>query len=448
MGIEMLAGFIVLLACLFLGIKHGGIGLAVISGIGLMLYTFVFGYKPGTPPIGVMLTIMAVVTCAGFLQTSGGLTVMLKYAEKFLRNNPKHITILAPVTTWFLTVLCGTGHVVYTMFPIIYDISIKQNVRPERPMAVSSIASQMGISASPVSVAVVSIIGFMAAAGYNYSLLQILAVSIPATLIGVLCAAFVSYRRGKDLDKDEAFQAMIADPEQKQYVYGENESLQGRSLPSSYYHAAIIFLIGILSIAILGNFPSLLPHFPNAKGVMKAISMTTVIQMVMLFISAIILFVCRTKAQEVGGSQVFRAGVVALVSVYGVAWMADTYFANHMAVLKDFLGTVVKAHPWAYAVVLFFTSKLVNSQGAAVAIVIPMALKLGMDPVMVLSFIPACYGYFFLPTYPSDLACIGFDRSGTTRIGKFVLNHSFMLPGLTGVICACLSGFVIAHALY
>ena len=157
---EMVLGFAVLLVCLFLGIRHGGIGLAVISGIGLMLYTFVFHYKPGTPPIGVMLTILAVVTCAGFLQTSGGLTVMLKYAEKFLRNNPKHITILAPVTTWFLTVLCGTGHVVYTMFPIIYDISIKQNIRPERPMAVSSVASQMGVSASPVSVAVVSIVGF------------------------------------------------------------------------------------------------------------------------------------------------------------------------------------------------------------------------------------------------------------------------------------------------
>lgn len=444
---EMLLGFVVLLACLFLGIRHGGIGLAVISGIGLMLYTFVFHYKPGTPPIGVMLTILAVVTCAGFLQTSGGLTVMLKYAEKFLRNNPKHITILAPVTTWFLTVLCGTGHVVYTMFPIIYDISIKQNIRPERPMAVSSIASQMGISASPVSVAVVSIVGFMAAAGQSYSLLQILSVSIPATLFGVVCAALVSYRRGKDLEKDEAFQAMIRDPEQKNYVYGDNETLQGKELPSSYYHATVIFLVGIICIAILGNFPDLLPHFPNAKGKMAAISMTTVIQMVMLFVSAVILFVCKTKAKEVGNSQVFRAGVVALVSVYGVAWMADTYFASHMGVLKTFLGSVVTQHPWTYGLVLFFTSKLVNSQGAAVAIVMPMALGLGMDPLMVMSFIPACYGYFFLPTYPSDLACIGFDRSGTTRIGKFVLNHSFMLPGLVGVICACGMSFVIAHAI-
>ncbi len=444
---EMVLGFIVLLACLFLGIRHGGIGLAAISGIGLMIYTFIFHYKPGTPPIGVMLTILAVVTCAGFLQTSGGLTVMLKYAEKFLRNNPKHITILAPVTTWFLTVLCGTGHVVYTMFPIIYDISIKQNIRPERPMAVSSIASQMGISASPVSVAVVSIVGFMAAAGQNYSLLQILAVSIPGTLFGVLCAALISYKRGKDLEKDEAFQEMISDPEQKQYVYGDNETLQGRELPSSYYRATIIFLVGIILIAVLGNFPDLLPHFPNAKGKMAAISMTTVIQMVMLFVSAVILFFCGTKAKEVGNSQVFRAGVVALVSVYGVAWMADTYFANHMGVLKEFLGTVVTEHPWTYAIVLFFTSKLVNSQGAAVAIVMPMALGVGMDPVMVMSFIPACYGYFFLPTYPSDLACIGFDRSGTTRIGKFVLNHSFMLPGLVGVTCACIMSFIVAHAI-
>lgn len=445
---ELILGFMVLLACLFMGIKHGGIGLAVISGIGLMVYTFIFHFKPGSPPIGVMLTILAVVTCAGFLQTSGGLTVMLKAAERFLRNNPKHITILAPVTTWFLTVLCGTGHVVYTMFPIIYDISIKENIRPERPMAVSSIASQMGISASPVSVAVVSIVGFMAAAGYQYSLLQILAVSVPATLIGVLCAAFISYHRGKDLADDERFQEMIRDPEQRDYVYGEQESLQGKKLPASYYRATIIFLLGIVCIAILGNFPDLLPHFADAKGKMKAISMTTVIQMVMLFVSSIILFACHTKAKEVGNSQVFRAGIVALVSVYGVAWMADTYFASQMGVLKGFLGSVVTNYPWAYALVLFFTSKLVNSQGAAVAIVMPMALKLGMDPVMVLSFIPACYGYFFLPTYPSDLACIGFDRSGTTRIGKFVLNHSFMLPGLTGVFTACVVGFVIAHILY
>ena len=442
---EMFIGFLVLLACLLIGVRHGGIGLAVISGIGLVVFVFGFGYKPGSPPIDVMLTILAVVTCAGFLQTSGGLTVMLKYAEQFLRNNPKHVTILAPLTTWFLTVLCGTGHVVYTMFPIIYDIAIKQNIRPERPMAVSSVASQMGICASPVSVAIVSIVGFMAAAGHHYTIAQILAVSIPATGFGVFFAALWSYRRGKELADDEQFQEFIKDPENKAYVYGDSESLLGKELPKSFYHAMYIFFGGIAIIAILGNFPDLLPHFPDAKGNMKAVSMTAVIQMVMLLVASCILFVCKVKAKDVGNSQVFKSGIVALVSVYGVAWMANTFFSAHMAFLKDFLGSAVADYPWAFAIIAFLTSKLVNSQAAAIAIVFPMALSVGMDPVILMSFISACYGYFFLPTYPSDLACIGFDRSGTTKIGKYILNHSFMIPGLIGVISGCCVGFIMAH---
>ncbi|MBR6343273.1 MAG: anaerobic C4-dicarboxylate transporter [Selenomonadaceae bacterium] len=452
---EMLIGFIVLLACLVVGVRHGGIGLAVISGIGLVIFTFVFGYKPGKPPVDVMLIIMAVVTCAGFLQTSGGLTVMLKYAEKLLRSNPKQVTILAPLTTWFLTILCGTGHAVYTLFPIIYDVAIKQGIRPERPMAVASVASQMGICASPASVAVVSIVAFLAAAGSEYSLLQVLMVSIPATGLGVFFAALWSYRRGKDLEKDERFQEFIKDPENKAYVYGDTESLLDKELPKEYYRAMYIFLAGIVVIAILGNASSifkltgiqLLPQFPDAKGAMKAISMVQVIQMVMLFVGATILMACHVKAKDVGNSQVFRSGVVALVSVYGVAWMADTFFAHHMGFLKEFLGNAVQSYPWAYAVLAFLTSKLVNSQGAAIAIVVPMALNVGMDPVLVLSFISACYGYFFLPTYPSDLACIGFDRSGTTRIGKYILNHSFMIPGLIGVSSGCVVGYIVAHAI-
>ncbi len=444
---EMLVGFIVLLACLVVGVRHGGIGLAVISGIGLIIFTFVFGYKPGNPPINVMLIIMAVVTCAGFLQTSGGLTVMLKYAEKFLRSNPKHITIFAPLTTWFLTILCGTGHAVYTLFPIIYDIAIKQNIRPERPMAVASVASQMGICASPASVAVVSVVGFLATAGSDISLLQVLMVSVPATGCGVFFAALWSYRRGKELENDERFQEFIKDPENKAYVYGDTESLMDKELPKEYYRSMFIFLAGIVVIAFLGNMPDLLPHFPNAKGVSKPISMVLVIQMVMLFVAAMILMTCKVKAKDVGNSQVFRSGIVALVSVYGVAWMADTFFGAHMAFLKEFLGNAVQTYPWAYAILAFFTSKLVNSQGAAIAIVVPMALNVGMDPVLILSFISACYGYFFLPTYPSDLACIGFDRSGTTRIGKYILNHSFMIPGLIGVSSGCVVGYIVAHAL-
>lgn len=444
---EILLGLIVLLGGLMIGVRHGGIGLAVINGIAVVIFTFMFGYQPGKPPIDVMLIIMAVVTCAGTLQTAGGLNVMLKYAEKFLRSNPKRITIYAPITTWLLTVLCGTGHVVYTIMPIIYDIAIKQGIRPERPMAVASVSSQVGITASPVSVAVVSIVGFLVATGYDCTVGTVLMISIPSTFCGILAAAIYSYNRGKDLEKDERFQQFIQDPENRKYVYGENATLANQELPKESYRAVYIFFAGIIAITCLGNLPDLLPHFPNAKGVMKPISMVLVIQMVMLMVGACILIGSKVKAKDIPNSNVFRAGMIALVTVYGVAWAADTYFAHHMPVIKETLGGLVQEYPWSYAVVLFAASVLINSQGAAIAIVTPMALGIGCDPIVVLSFISAAYGYFFLPNYPSDLATIGFDRAGTTKIGALILNHSFMIPGLIAVGVGCSVGYVLAHAL-
>lgn len=197
-------------------------GAGLISGIGLFILTFIFGLEPGKPPVDVMLTILAVIGCASVLQTAGGLNVMMQFAERLLRRHPQHITLLAPFTTWSLTFLCGTGHVVYTMFPIISDIAIKKGIRPERPMAVASVASQMAITASPVSVAVVSLVSIIGAnhgIGHAYSILEILAISVPASLVGVLIAALWSLRRGKDLDKDPDFQKKIKDPEQRAYIY-------------------------------------------------------------------------------------------------------------------------------------------------------------------------------------------------------------------------------------
>ena len=443
---DMILGFIVLLGCLIVGVRFGGLGLAVVSGIGLVIFTFIFGIKPGKPPVDVMLTIMAVVTCSGFLQASKGLDVMLKYAEKFLRSNPKYVTILAPITTWFLTVLCGTGHVVYTMFPIIYDIAIKQNIRPERPMAAASVASQMGICASPASVAVVSMVAMLANSSSPFGVVEILAISIPATFCGVVVTGLWSIRRGKDLDQDLEFQARIADPEQKAYIYGteaaENATLAHQELPKTAYMATGIFLIGIAMIALFGSFSSLLPHFANAKGAMMPMSMTLTIQVCMLVIAACIMMFCKVKVSDVSNGSVFKAGMVA---VYGVAWMADTYFGAYLPGLKSSLGQIVLNHPWSYAIVLFLVSKLVNSQAAALAIIVPMALSVGVDPLIIVSFISACYGYFILPTYPSDLACIGFDRSGTTSIGKFIINHSFIIPGLIGIFTGCCVGYVLVH---
>lgn len=443
-------GFIVLIACLVIGVRFGGLGLAAVSGIGLTFFVFVVGLVPGKPPIDVMLTIMAVVTCSGFLQASKGLDVMLKYAEKLLRKNPKQITVLAPITTWFLTVLCGTGHVVYTMFPIIYDIAIKQNIRPERPMAAASVASQMGICASPASVAVVSMVAMLAGTTHPLGVVQILMVSIPATFCGVLVTGLWSLKRGKDLAKDEIFQAKLRDPEQRAYIYEEQAQNNAEvKLPASAYKATFIFLLGIVVIALFGSFPKeLLPLVPNAKGAWVPLSMTPTIQLCMLVIAAIILLVCKVKVNDVTNGSVFKSGMVAIVSVYGVAWMAETYFGAYLPEFKETLGQIVLEYPWTYAIVLFLISKLVNSQAAALAIVVPMALSVGVDPLIIISFISACYGYFFLPTYPSDLACIGFDRSGTTRIGRFVINHSFIIPGFIGITVGCCVGYVITYLLY
>jgi len=483
---------VVILACLLLGTHYGGIGLGLISGVGLVIFVFVFGLTPGEPPVSVMLTILAVIGCASVLQSAGGLDVMMQFAEKILRRHPKYITILAPLTTWSLTLLCGTGHVVYTMFPIIDDIAIKNNIRPERPMAAASVASQMGITASPVSVATVSlvtILGAKAGLGEAYSIPQILMISIPASLSGVLVAALWSMRRGKDLDDDPEFQARIADPEQYAYVYGTDAAvtedgalptpqlvgaqvgaagggsasahpgagssaggssgtdnsgatLMDRTFSREAFMSTWIFFAGIATVVLLGAFSGLRPSF-TVDGETEKLSMNLVIQMAMLVAGAVILLSCKVKPAEINNGSVFKAGMTAIFAVFGVAWMADTFFSAHLSELQSSLAGVMHDQPWTYAIVLFVVSKLVNSQAAALVAVAPIGLALGVEPAMIIAFFGASYGYFILPTYPSDLACIGFDRSGTTRIGKYVINHSFIIPGLISVFTSCVVGFAL-----
>jgi len=447
MDIAMVLEFVIIIACLLLGTRYGGFGLGLISGLGLLIFAFVFNLAPGKPPVDVLLTIMAVLGCASVLQSAGGLNVMMRFAEKILRRHPQYITLLAPITTWSLTVMCGTGHVVYTMFPIIYDIAIKEGVRPERPMAVASIASQIGICASPVSVAIVSMVAILGKSSAPVSIVQLLSVSMPATFCGVIMAALWSLKRGKDLDKDPEFQAKLQIPAEKQYIYGESATLMDKVFPKEAYWSTWIFFSAIAVVVLLGAFPSLRPVFA-AAGKTTTLSMNLAIQIMMLSAGAIILLCCKVVTKDIPNGTVFKAGMVAVISIFGVAWMADTVFDAHFAVLKAALAGVVATKPWTYAIVLFIVSKLVNSQAAAVAAIAPLGVSLGVDPLMMVAFIPASYGYFILPTYASDLACIGFDRSGTTRIGKFIINHSFIVPGLIGVSTGCIVGFLLVKVLF
>ena len=441
---DILLQVAIILVCLFYGARKGGVALGLLGGIGIVLMTFVVKLPPGKPPVDVMLTIIAVVAASATLQASGGLEVLLLGAEKILRRNPKYVSILAPFTTCLLTILCGTGHVVYTMLPIIYDIAIKNDIRPERPMAASSVASQMGILASPVSVAVVALVAFLAKVpvdGHVIDFIQVLSITIPSTLAGVLLIGIFSWFRGKELKDDVEFQKRIADPEQRQMVYGESATLMGKVLTRSQWTAMWIFIASIAVVAMLGAFQSLRPLING-----KPLSMVLTIQMFMLLAGALMIIFTKTDPSTIGKTEVFRAGMIAVVAVFGIAWMADTVFEAHLPVLKATLTELVKTQPWTYAIALLLVSKLVNSQAAAISAMVPVGLAIGVPPGYIVAFAAASYGYYILPTYPSDLAAIQFDRSGTTRIGKYVINHSFIVPGLIGVGTSCLAGYLLAGA--
>jgi anaerobic C4-dicarboxylate transporter DcuB len=391
-----------------------------------------------------MLTIISVVAASATLQASGGLDVLLQMAEKVLRRNPQYVSVLAPFVTCSLTMLCGTGHVVYTMLPIIYDVAIKNGIRPERPMAASTIASQMGIMASPVSVAVVSLVAFLAKVpvdGQVIDFVTLLSISIPATFAGVAMIGVFSWFRGKDLDKDEEFQARIADPEVRKSVYGETTTMLGKTLTNSQWTAMWIFVGAIALVAVLGAFPEIRPVIAG-----KPLSMILTIQMFMLLAGALIIIFTDTDPTQIGKNEVFRAGMIAVVAVFGIAWMADTVFEANLPALKASLTEVVKSQPWTFAIALLLVSKLVNSQAAAISAMVPVGLAIGVPPGYIVAFGAAAYGYYILPTYPSDLAAIQFDRSGTTHIGKYVINHSFILPGLIGVSTSCFIGYLLVSA--
>ena len=433
---------LLVIACLFYGARKGGVALGLLGGIGVVVLVFMFQLPPGSPPVAVMLTIVAVVAASATLEASGGLDVMLLAAERMLRRNPKYISILAPFVTAFLTMLAGTGHVVYTLLPIVYDIAIKNNIRPERPMAASTIGAQMGIIASPVSVAVVSLTAFLAmppAGEPVIDFVTLLSITIPSTLAGVLVVGVYSWFRGRELDQDKDFQNLISDPERHNFVYGSTATLLGKTLERRQWTAMWIFIGGVAVVALLGAFPGLRPEFEG-----RPVSMILTIQMVMLTAGAFIIIFTNTNPAAIGKTEVFRAGMIAVVAVFGIAWMADTVFDANIEVVENTLAELVRAQPWTYAVALLLVSKFVNSQAAAVAAMVPVALSIGVPPGYIVGFAAACYGYYILPTYPSDLAAIQFDRSGTTRIGKYVVNHSFILPGLIGVGTSCTVGLTLA----
>lgn len=442
----MIVQLLVVLLALYVGSRYGSIALGVISGIGLAILVFAFGLKPGTPPTQVIYIIIAAVTCAGVLQASGGMDYLIQIAERFLRKHPERITFYAPFSTFFLTVLVGTGHVMYTLMPIVCDISLKKGIRPERPCGVSSIASQLGITCSPIAAAVVAFVTITnEKTGLGVTIPEVLMVSLPASMIGLLAASIYSFRRGKDLADDPEFQARLANPEMREYMYGSSATTLDKELPKSAMHAVMIFLAAISVIVFFAVFPGALPAWGEPA---QPLSMAILIQIVMLCAAGLMIIFCKAEPKKVTSGSVWQAGMVAVIAIYGIAWLSDTFFLNYKEEMMNAMRDIVAVYPWAIAIVLFLVSMLINTQGGVVLSIMPLAYDLGIPFAVLAGVFPCVYGYFFIPNYPSDIATVNFDRSGTTKIGKYLLNHSFMLPGLICVSVSTLVAYTIAQFVF
>ncbi|OWY38683.1 anaerobic C4-dicarboxylate transporter [Xenophilus sp. AP218F] len=431
--------FALLLTAILIGIRRGGVALGMIGGLGVTVLAFVFRVVPAEPPITVMLIILAVVTASATLQVAGGLDFLVQQAERLMRKHPQQITFLAPLSTFLLTMCVGTGHAVYSLLPVIADVSLKTKIRPERPMAMASVASQMGITASPAAAAVTTLLAMTAHSSEPVTLWQILMVTIPAGILGVLAAAFWSMNRGAELDQDPEFQARMQDPDFRASIEKSVTTLD-KTLPAHAKESVVLFFSGILVIVLLALFPEWLPA---SKG--KPVPMTTVVQFVMLAFGAFIMFRSDAKAAAIARSEVFTAGMIAVVSIFGIAWMSDTFVKANQDFLVANIKVMVEYAPWTFALAMFAVSAFVKSQAATLTIMVPFGLALGLTPHQLLAIMPSCYAYFFFAFYPSDLAAINMDRSGTTRIGKYLLNHSFMMPGLIGVGVSTVAAYALTH---
>lgn len=428
----MLLQFLFVLVAIIVGARLGGIGLGVMGGIGLAVLTFVFGLEPTMPPIDVMLMIAAVISAASCMQAAGGLDYMVKIAERILRRNPAHITILAPLVTYTFTFIAGTGHIAYSLLPVIAEVATETKIRPERPLGIAVIASQQGITASPISAATVALLGMLA--GFGIDLFDILKICIPATIIGVLAGALYSMRVGKELVNDPEYikrlKAGLLDEKHTQLTDVKNLTKARISV--------IIFLLSTLLIVLFGSIPTLRPSFDGS-----ALGMPILIEILMLTAAALILLVTRTNGIEATKGSIFSAGMQAVIAIFGIAWMGDTFINGNIAELKGAIEGIVSQMPWLFGVALFVMSILLYSQAATIRAIAPLGIALGISPMMMIALFPAVNGYFFIPNYPTVIAAINFDRTGSTGIGKWILNHSFMMPGLITTVVSLGVGLLL-----
>jgi anaerobic C4-dicarboxylate transporter DcuA len=437
---------LVVLACIFVGARLGGIGLGTTAGLGLVVLVFIFGLPPGMPPRTVLGMILCVVTAAATMQAAGGLDYLVVIADKALRVWPAGITIVAPIVAYVFTLAAGTGHIVYALLPVIAEVSRSAGVRPERPLSISTIASQQAITASPISAATVALLGLLGPSGVH--LYQILLICIPSTLLGSLLGALAVMWKGPELKDDPDYldrlaKGLIAAP-------ASTTKLEGASLMRAR-GSVIVFLLAAVLVVVLGLFPSLRPSYTVLSGGQESIEtldMAPAIMMLMLAAAGINMLVFKAPAGATVKGSIMNAGMVALISIAGLGWLGSSFFEGNRQLIIGSISGVVQLHPWVFAIGLFALSILLSSQAATVVTLVPVGVALGLGAPAMIAMFPAVNGYFFLPTYATLLAAISFDQTGTTKIGKYVLNHSFMLPGMVATVSSVLIGFVLAKMVF
>ena len=443
----VLLQLLIVLALIFIGARVGGIGLGIYGMVGVFILVFLFGMHPGKIPIDVMLIIVSVITATAALQAAGGLDYLVGLAAKFLRKHPTHITYYGPLTTWLFCLVAGTAHTSYSLLPIISEIAKNSKIRPERPMTVATIAASLGITGSPMSAATAAVISTDLLGGQGIELKDILLVCIPASLIAILVASFVQNRVGKELDEDPEYlrrvKEGIINPEAEAKAM---EQMTHQPAPHAK-RAVLAFLLGVVLVVLFGSVPSLRPSF-EVDGVTKQLSMPETIEILMMSIAALILIVGKAGVKKAVSGNIFGAGMNAMVSIFGIAWMGDTFFNGNIEFFKSHIADVVTQYPFLFSVAPFIMSIMLFSQAATVRTLYPLGIGLGITPLALVAMFPAVNGYFFIPNYPTEVAAINFDTTGTTRIGKYVLNHSFQLSGFITTFVSIGIGYLIITFLY
>ncbi len=432
--------FAVVLLCILIGAQVGGIGLGVFGGIGLAVMAFGFHIQPTSPPIDVMLMIMAVVSAAAAMQAAGGLDYLVRVATRVLHRNPRYITFIAPAVTYAFTVVAGTGHVAYSVLPVIAEVSRRNGIRPERPLSMAVIASQFAIVASPVAAAVVSVVHYLEP--QHISLIDVLKVTVPSTILGIGLACVFVNRMGKELADDPGYQQRLKDPEYVK-LNAVDAVTEDAPLKPTAKTSVRIFLAAALLVVLMGAVKGLRPVFGG-----EHMGMAHTIEIVMLSAAALIILICKPDGNEITQGSVFHAGMRAVIAVFGVAWMGDTLMQAHLPELKAAVSSLVETAPWIFAFSLFVLSVLVNSQGATVTTLFPVGIALGVPAPILIGTLVAVNGYFFIPNYGPIIASIDFDTTGTTRIGRYIFNHSFMLPGLLSMAFSLALGLLFAQMFF